>query len=52
MLKTVLRVFRRREEGDDQVIRERLLGVQAEPYVPIAEPVRQEDFQPASEPGD
>lgn len=52
MVKTVLRVFRRREEGDDLLIRERLLGIQAEQYVPTRVPAEQEDYQPAAEPGD
>ncbi|HXZ27015.1 MAG TPA: sugar transferase [Terriglobales bacterium] len=52
MLKTVLRVFRQRGVGEEQVIRERLLGIQAEPYASLREPVQQEEFEPASEPGD
>lgn len=52
MLRTVLWVFRQSEQGDDLTIRERLLGVQAEQETPVGELVQQEEFQPASEPGD
>ena len=52
MLRTVLWVFRQREQVEDLAIRERLLGARAEQDVSVAAREQQEDLQPASEPGD
>ena len=52
MFRTVLRVFSQREELDDLLIRERLLGAQPEPYPAVAEAAEREEYQPVAEPGD
>ncbi len=52
LIETVLRVFSRREQKDDLLVKERLLGRQEREHASVAEPREQPEYLPAGEHSD